>query len=34
VNLEEVALAKYGAGCHRCHRSPCVCEAFGHGNIE
>lgn len=26
VDLEEVSLAKYGAGCPRCRRSPCVCD--------
>ena len=25
VNLEEVALAKYGAGCPKCHATPCSC---------
>jgi NTP pyrophosphatase (non-canonical NTP hydrolase) len=25
VNLEEAMMAKYGAGCPGCHRSPCQC---------
>lgn len=25
VNLEEVALAKYGDGCPKCHATPCSC---------
>ena len=26
VDLEEVSLDKYGAGCPRCRESPCICE--------
>jgi NTP pyrophosphatase (non-canonical NTP hydrolase) len=25
VDLEQVALAKYGAGCPKCHETPCLC---------
>ena len=25
VDLEKVALAKYGAGCPKCRQTPCVC---------
>lgn len=25
VNLEEVALAKYGTGCPKCQATPCIC---------
>ncbi len=25
VDLETVALAKYGAGCPKCHATPCTC---------